>query len=116
MAAVRAAIWLRVSSSDQDEANQLPDIERLASQRGYEITHRYELRQSAWSDNGAYRAELDKMLTAAHRGEFDVVIVWALDRLSRQGVEQTLRVLRKLDHANVTLISVQEPWLSGSPE
>lgn len=116
MIKTRAAIWLRVSGNEQDEANQLPDIERLAAHRGHEITHRYELRQTAWADNDAYRAKLREMLEAAHRGEFDVLIVWALDRLSRHGVEATLRILRKLDQANVTLISVQEPWLSGSPE
>jgi DNA invertase Pin-like site-specific DNA recombinase len=39
-----------------------------------------------------------------------------LDRLTRGGVEDTLRLIRKLRERNVTLVSVQEPWLNGSAE
>lgn len=113
---VRAAIWERVSTAEQETANQTPDIDRLAAHRGYVIAERYELHQSAWSDNAAYRAKLAEVLAAAHRGEFDVLIVWALDRLSRQGAEPLLRIVRKLKEANVILVSCQEDWLSGSAE
>jgi DNA invertase Pin-like site-specific DNA recombinase len=46
-----------------------------------------------------------------HRGGFEVLVVWALDRLSRGGAEDTLRLLRRFREAGVAVVSLQEPWL-----
>ena len=54
------------------------------------------------------------MLDDAHRGEFSVLVVWAVDRLCRQGIEELLRLIRELRERNVSLVSHQEPWLNGS--
>ena len=54
------------------------------------------------------------MLDDAHRGDFSVLVVWAVDRLSRQGIEELLRLIRQLRERNVSLVSHQEPWLNGS--
>jgi DNA invertase Pin-like site-specific DNA recombinase len=42
------------------------------------------------------------------------VIVWAVDRICRQGIEELLKLIRELRERHVSLVSVQEPWLSGS--
>jgi DNA invertase Pin-like site-specific DNA recombinase len=52
--------------------------------------------------------------TMRHRGEFSVLVVWAVDRLCRQGIEELLRLIRELRERNVSLVSHQEPWLNGS--
>jgi DNA invertase Pin-like site-specific DNA recombinase len=110
---MRAATWTRVSTDRQDDSNQLPDIERLCAHRGWEITKRYSLSDVS-AFNGAHRETLAAMLADAHRGEFDVLVVWAADRITREGIEELLRLVRELRERNVALVSVQEPWLSGS--
>jgi DNA invertase Pin-like site-specific DNA recombinase len=108
-----AAIWARVSTDAQEVDNQLPDIERLCRHRNLTITKRYVLSDVS-AFNGAHKEMLARMLADAHAGHFDVVVVWAADRLSRGGIEELLRIIRELRERNVALISVNEPWLSGS--
>jgi DNA invertase Pin-like site-specific DNA recombinase len=51
----------------------------------------------------------------AHTGKFDVLVVWALDRLGRSMVGNLTTVL-KLDDMGVHVISAREPWLDmGGP-
>ncbi|MGH3403226.1 MAG: recombinase family protein [Streptosporangiaceae bacterium] len=117
---INAAIWLRVSSSDgrQHRDNQVPDVERFADHHGYEIGPRYEVDDTAWKDGGGaeYKATLKRALDAAWQGKFKVIIVWALDRITREGAEGALRLIRQFRERGVTLVSVKESWLNGSPE
>ena len=94
---MKAALWLRVSTTEQDERNQLPALEKFAAHHGHEVTPRYELEDSAWQakDNGEYRAALKRAMDDAWRGEFSVIIVWALDRITREGAEGALRIIRQ---------------------
>jgi putative DNA-invertase from lambdoid prophage Rac len=50
------------------------------------------------------------MMRDAHRGAFDVLIVWALDRFGRSMVGNLQAVL-ELDRRGVQVVSVCEPWL-----
>jgi DNA invertase Pin-like site-specific DNA recombinase len=55
----------------------------------------------------------------AHKGEFSILEVWALDRIvhdEESGAETALRILRQFRERGCTVISVQESWLNGSPE
>lgn len=107
-----AAVWLRVSATDQETDNQVPDIERLMAHRGYVGRERYTVRDSAWNGGGPeYRAELARLLADAHAGRFSVLVVWAADRLCREGIEPLLRIVRTLRERGVAVVSVQEPWL-----
>ena len=82
----KAAIWTRVSTDRQHEDNQIPDLERLCQHRGWEITRRYEIADAS-TYKGEHRLALQRMLDDAHRGEFSVLVIWAVDRLCRQGIE-----------------------------
>lgn len=107
----RAAIYLRVSSEEQTYENQRPEIERLATTRGYELVASYAERASTTKRRDAFEG----MMRDAHRGMFDVLIVWALDRFGRSMVGNIQAVL-DLDRRGVQVISVREPWLdSGGP-
>ena len=117
----KAALWLRVSTGHQDSDNQVPDVEQFASHHGYEIAERYTVSDSAWKNGGGpeYKAVLQRALDDAHQGEFSVLIVWALDRIVRDdesGAEVALRIIRQFRQRGVTLVSVKESWLNGSPE
>jgi DNA invertase Pin-like site-specific DNA recombinase len=110
------AVLLRVSTDEQDSDNQVPDVERLVAQRGYRETKRYTISDSAFDPGAEYRAVLAQVLADAHAGHFSILVVWAADRLSREGIEDLLRIVRQLRERGVVLVSVQEPWLSGSDE
>ena len=107
----RAVAYLRVSRDAQSVENQRPDIQRLVRARKLELVVTFE--ESAGAT--AVRPEFERMMAAAHRGEFDVLLVWSLDRLGRSMIGN-LRAVLELDHCGVEVISVQEPWLdTGGP-
>ena len=113
-----AAVWLRVSAGHQDSDNQVPDVERFAAHHGYEITERYVVSDSAWKNGGGpeYRKTLQRALDDAHAGKFGVLIVWALDRIVREGAEDALRIFRQFRRRGCIVVSVKESWLNGSLE
>lgn len=114
-----AAVWLRVSTTDQETDNQVPEVERFLAHHGYTEARRFVLDDSAWKNGEGgpvYRAQVKAALDAAWRGECKVIVVWALDRITRLGAEDTLRLVRQFRERGCTLLSVQEPWLNSSPE
>ena len=90
---VRVATYRRAST---DETNQPFTLEaqdaslqhHIASQPGWTRVADYVERASGKDIDG--RPELQKLLTAAARGEFDVVLVMKLDRWSRRLVDAML--------------------------
>jgi hypothetical protein len=54
------------------------------------------------------------LFDADQRGEFSVLVVWAVDQICREGIEELLKLIRQLRERHVTLVSIQEPWLNGS--
>jgi DNA invertase Pin-like site-specific DNA recombinase len=115
---IPAALWLRVSTDEQDSGSQLPDLLQFTAHRGYAEAVRYELDDSAWRDDTGgplYRATIAQALADAHAGKFKVLIVWALDRITRLGAEDALRLIRQFRERGVTVLSVQEPWLNAAP-
>jgi DNA invertase Pin-like site-specific DNA recombinase len=107
----RAALYMRVSSFEQHPETQLYDLRQMAEQRGYEIAHEYTDRISGAK---AKRPGLDEMMQDARRGRFDVILVWASDRLARS-VKHFLEVLDELNHLNVEFVSYREQIDTGGP-
>jgi DNA invertase Pin-like site-specific DNA recombinase len=107
----RAALYMRVSSVDQHPETQLLDLRQMAAQRGYEIVNEYVDRISGAK---ARRPGLDQMMADARRARFDVVLVWASDRIARS-VKHFLEVLDELNHLNIEFISFREQIDTGGP-
>jgi DNA invertase Pin-like site-specific DNA recombinase len=107
----RAVLYLRVSTLDQHPETQLHDLRTLAEQRGLEITHVYIDKISGAK---ARRPALDEMLADARRARFDVVLVWAFDRLARS-VKHLIEVLDELNHLNIEFVSFRENVDTGGP-
>ncbi len=105
---ISVALYARVSTDQQDAANQIPEIEQLAAARGWIITHRYV---ETVSGAAKHRPELARMLADAHAGKFKAVVVWALDRLGRGGIAESVGTVQQLDARGVQLVSVRESWL-----
>lgn len=102
---MRAALYLRVSTLDQNPASQLDDLLQLAQQRGWEIVGRYT--DHGISGTRSRRPGLDQLMADARRGKFDVVLCWASDRMARS-VRHFLEVLDELNHVGVAFVSYRE--------
>jgi DNA invertase Pin-like site-specific DNA recombinase len=107
----RAALYMRVSSLDQHPETQLYDLRQMAHQRGYQIVEEYTDRISGAK---AKRPGLDSMMRDGRRGRFDVVLVWASDRIARS-VKHFLDVLDELNRLNIEFISFREQIDTGGP-
>jgi len=107
----RAALYMRVSTLDQHPETQLHDLRQMAAQRDYEIINEYTDRASGVK---ARRPGLDQMLADARRGRFDVLLVWASDRIARS-VRHYLEVLDELNRLHIEFISFRENIDTGGP-
>jgi DNA invertase Pin-like site-specific DNA recombinase len=106
----KAAIYVRVSTTDQHVESQLYDLRQLAADRGFEVVHEY----SDWGVSGrrARRPGLDALMADARRKKFSVVLVAAFDRVARS-VKHFLQVIDELDTLGVEFISRRENVASG---
>ena len=107
----RAVVYTRVSTVDQNLQTQLVDLRQLATQRGYEIVHEYADRISGAR---ARRPGLDELMRDARHRRFDVVLVWASDRIARS-VRHFLEVLDELNRLNIEFVSFREQIDTGGP-
>ena len=106
----RAALYLRVSTVDQHPENQLHDLRQLAAQRGFGIVGEYT--DHGVSGARVKRPALDRLLADARRGRFDVVVVWACDRLARS-TRHFLEVLDELNRLGIEFVSFRENLDTG---
>jgi DNA invertase Pin-like site-specific DNA recombinase len=107
----RCAIYTRVSTVDQHPETQILDLRQMAQQRGYQIVGEYT---DKITGTKAKRPGLDDMLRDARRGQFDVVLVWASDRLARS-VRHFLEVLDELNHLGIEFVSFRENIDTAGP-
>jgi len=111
---MKVCIYSRVSTGEQDTKNQSVVLTDWAIQRGYEVVKVYTEEESAWR-NGHQR-ELAKLVADARRRTFQAVLVWALDRLSREGALAILSLVQKLSACGVKVLSYQESWTEAPGE
>jgi DNA invertase Pin-like site-specific DNA recombinase len=102
---------MRVSTLDQHPETQMHDLHEMARQRDYRIVEEFT---DTISGTKARRPGLDAMMRDARRGQFDVVLVWASDRIARS-VKHFLEVLDELNRLNVEFISFREQIDTGGP-
>jgi len=107
-AAMRIAIYSRVSTSGQDTANQLVQLRAFAANQGWTVIK--EFVDIASGKNGD-RQQFKALFAAASRREFDSVLFWSLDRFSREGVFETLQYLQRLTGHGVGYRSFTEQYL-----
>jgi DNA invertase Pin-like site-specific DNA recombinase len=108
---LRACLWLRVSTDTkgQDPELQRADLERGCRQRGWEIVKVYEVEESAFGKTP--REQFQAMLEDARKGKFGVLVVWSLDRFSREGEWSVSRIMASLQDWHVQFYSYNEPFL-----
>lgn len=104
------AIYARVSTDKQDTENQLIQLRDFAPKQGWAIVEEYvDYESGSKSDRPAFQ----RMFKDASRRKFDLILFWALDRLSREGVYQTLQHLNQLESYGVGFRSFTEPYFDS---
>jgi putative DNA-invertase from lambdoid prophage Rac len=101
---MRVAIYARVSTSDQNNALQIGELENYVKARGWTHTHTAE---DQISGAKAKRPGLQFILECAQQRQIDVVLVWKLDRFGRS-VQDLLANLQALESAGVRFIAVTQ--------
>jgi DNA invertase Pin-like site-specific DNA recombinase len=109
---MRAAIYCRVSTLDQHPETQLLDLRQLAAQRDFEVVKIYT--DHGISGTKSRRPALDELLYDARHHQFDLVLVWAADRLARS-VKHFVDILAELDHLRIGFVSCREQIDTSGP-
>ena len=110
---MKIAIYLRVSTDKQDLENQIEPLLNFANSKGYSI---FKIYRDVATGKNKERIEFKKMLEDAGDRKFNAILVWALDRLSREGMHQTVNLLEHLNNVGVDVISYTEPYLNTTNE
>lgn len=83
----RAALYVRVSTDKQTVDNQIAALTGIAEHRGWEIVATYSDNGISGAKRRQERPGLDRMLNDAQRGQFNVVMAWAIDRVGRSLID-----------------------------
>jgi DNA invertase Pin-like site-specific DNA recombinase len=101
---MKAAIYARVSTFDQEPENQLQELRRYVEARGWTGQEYVDRGVSGAKDR---RPALDALVSDAKRRKFDVLICWRLDRLGRN-LRHLILLLDELSALGVAFVSLQE--------
>ncbi len=101
---LRAAIYVRVSTADQNCELQIQELHDHAAQRGWPVVGVY---QDIMSGVKAHRPELSALMHDAHARKFDCLLVWKLDRFGRSLVD-CLNRIRDLETDGVRFIATTQ--------
>src|SRR3954469_24515630 len=101
---MKAAIYARVSTLEQEPENQLRELRRYVEARGWASAEYVDRGVSGSKDR---RPALDQMITDAKRRRFDVVVCWRLDRLGRN-LKHLITLLEDLQALGVAFVSLAE--------
>jgi DNA invertase Pin-like site-specific DNA recombinase len=101
---MRAAIYARVSTFDQEPENQLQELRRYVSAREWTAVEYVDRGVSGAKDK---RPALDALIRDAKRRRFDVLICWRLDRLGRH-LRHLILLLDELSALGVAFVSLAE--------
>src|SRR5712691_10378166 len=101
---MRAALYGRVSTLDQEPENQLAELRRYVGARGWTAAEYVDRGVCGAKDR---RPALDELLRDARRRRFDVLVVWRLDRLGRN-LRHLIILLEELHALGIAFVSLNE--------
>lgn len=103
----RAAIYARVSTDGQTTENQLRELRAVAERNGWLIVQEYIDQGISGAKGREQRPAFNALWKGATRREFDVVVVWAVDRLGRS-LTHLVNFLSELHAKKVDLFIYQQ--------
>jgi DNA invertase Pin-like site-specific DNA recombinase len=119
---MRVAIYARVSlpkrlreqtdeelrKRQQEVKNQLLQLRKFCWEQKWEIVEEFVDHKTG---KDSERPGFQEMFQAAERKQFDLLLFWALDRVSREGVLATLKHFERLRLLGIKFRSFTEPYL-----
>jgi len=110
----RAALYVRVSTDGQTVENQTRELGLIAQRRGWQVVETYSDAGISGAKGRDKRPGLDRMLKAACRREFDIVMAWSIDRLGRSLID-LLHTVQNLEAYGVDLYLDQQAIDTTTP-
>jgi DNA invertase Pin-like site-specific DNA recombinase len=107
----RVALYVRVSTGEQNADLQVNELTEYAVFRKWEVVENYVDKMSGAKDR---RPALDRLMADAKRGKFDVVAVWRFDRFARS-TSHLLRALEEFAALGIDFVSLQESIDTSTP-
>jgi len=108
---MKAAIYARVSTFDQEPENQLQELRRYIQARGWTAIEFVDRGVSGAKDR---RPALDELLKDARRRKFDVLVCWRLDRLGRN-LRHLILLLDELQALGIGFVTLGEGIDTSTP-
>ena len=103
----RAAIYARVSTDGQTTENQLRELRTVAERNGWQIVQEFVDQGISGAKGREHRPAFDALWKGSTRREFDVVMVWAVDRLGRS-LSHLVNFLSEIHAKKVDLFIYQQ--------
>jgi DNA invertase Pin-like site-specific DNA recombinase len=104
---MRAALYLRVSTTDQDTERQERELRAVAKARGWKVVEVYVDHGISGSKGRDKRPAFDRLHNDAVRHRFDIVMSWSVDRLGRS-LKDLVTLLQHLHDLNAQLYLHQQ--------
>lgn len=107
----KVAIYVRVSTTNQAEEGysidgQIDSLEKYCEAMGWDVYNKYI--DAGFSGGSLNRPEMTNLINDVKNGLFDTVLVYKLDRLSRN-VRDTLYLIKDVFNTNkIDFVSIQE--------
>lgn len=117
---MKIAVYARVSLDEhkedrrfQDPENQLKPLRDFAKAMEYTIVETYV---DYMSGKNPARPMFRKMMQDAQMRRFQGILIWKLDRFSREGIVSTEAYIKQLKGRGIWLKSMTESWMDTSNE
>src|SRR5215475_337664 len=106
-----AGIWLRVSSTGQDEESQRPECNSWADRHGYDVAATYVIHgRSAFKGSRKFDQIWARVIDDIHQGKIRVLVVWKQNRIDRK--LQTFQMIAQVVAAGGRIEFVSQPHLN----
>ncbi|MBO1765784.1 recombinase family protein [Allobranchiibius sp. GilTou38] len=111
----RAITYSRQSKAREDDSQSSPEAQRTASRamiaaRGWEHVGDFEDVGKSGYDPKVHRPGLEAALATLERGEADRLVVYRLDRLTRQGVGEAVDLVETIQSYGAAMVSATESF------
>lgn len=110
MTTKHSAIYVRVSSKQQDHASQMPDLERWVAAHGGAVNWY----RDKFTGKTLDRPGMEKLLADLRAGKVERIVVWRLDRLGRT-TRGLCQLFDELGERKVDLVSLKDGFSLASP-
>jgi len=118
---MKVCLYARVSLEEgdkkdrryQEPENQLEPLREWAKRNSWEVIQEFVDRGSGADPN---RPEFKKMLQEAMLMRFNTILVWKMDRLTREPLFTAVGRIQKLKERGIGIRSLTEEWLNTSSD